>query len=157
VVDVAAIGAKDGLMAEETADDGESGIEEGNGEGQKGGGHAEDGGGFLTPEQPIAPRRNPLRRLPQSPRKTVAGLKFYRRKPRRAAASGGGGEGQRNIVLEQGRHQSGESGEESGAGGQTIDAIDEVERIGAAYWPKDGGGPPHEYSHLGQSWARETE
>src|ERR1039458_847668 len=29
-----------------------------------------------------------MRRLPQSPKKTVAGLKLYRRKPRRAAARG---------------------------------------------------------------------
>ena len=49
VVDVAAIGPKDGLMAEETANDGESGIEEGNGKSQEGGSHAEDGGGFRTP------------------------------------------------------------------------------------------------------------
>ena len=53
-MDVAAIGAEDGLVSEETADDGEPGIEKWNRECHQGRSHAEDGGGFLAPEDSVA-------------------------------------------------------------------------------------------------------
>src|ERR1700676_2790355 len=53
VVDVAAIGAEDGLASEETADNGETGIQERNRKRDQGRGHAQDGGGFLAPENTV--------------------------------------------------------------------------------------------------------
>lgn len=46
-MNVAAVGAEDGLKGEKAACDGEGGIEEGNSQGNQGSGHAEDGGCLL--------------------------------------------------------------------------------------------------------------
>jgi hypothetical protein len=53
VVDMAAVGAEDGLASEETADDGETGIQERNRKRDQGRGHAQDRGGFLAPENTV--------------------------------------------------------------------------------------------------------
>src|ERR1035437_9709579 len=91
VVDVSAIGPKDGLMAEETADDGESGIEEGNGEGQEGGSHAEDGGGFRTPEQPIAAEEETDEEAASIAQKDGGGTEVVSQEAEEGGSEGGGG------------------------------------------------------------------
>src|SRR6202041_921796 len=52
VVNVPMIGTEDGLSPEETADDGDAGIQKRDRECDQGGGHAQDGGAFLAPANP---------------------------------------------------------------------------------------------------------
>ena len=74
VMDMAAVPAKDGLATEKAPRDGEGGIEERDGQRNEGSGHAEQRGRFWDQMMPKHPRRKPMLRLPESPRKIEAGL-----------------------------------------------------------------------------------
>src|ERR1019366_9520910 len=126
-------------MAEETADDGEPGIEERNGKGQEGGSHAEHSGGFLTPEQPIAAEEEADEEAAAIAQKDGGGIEVVAQKAEESGSEGGSGEGQRNIVLEQGRYQSGEGGEESDSSGEAIAPTDAAE-IDTGSEDQDGSG-----------------
>ena len=144
MVDMAAIRAKDGLATEKAARDGEGGIEEGDGEGEEGSGHAEEGGGFLGPDDAEASQEEANGNAAAIAHKDGGVGEVIGEKTEEGAEEGDSDEGQGVVASEQGAQEGGGGGEEANTYGEAIEAIDEVEGIGAGDEPKhgEGEGPP---------------
>ena len=82
-----------------------------------------------------------MKRLPESPRKIVAGLKLKRRKPRIAPARAMVMTVTSEWPVEQGHDEGDQRREQGGAGGQTVETVNQVERVGDGQDPQDGEGP----------------
>src|SRR5690349_17561711 len=87
VMDVLAVGGEDGASADEAPDDGECSLQDGQSKRNHRMATATMVGAFWAPASVMALSKNPMKRLPESPRKMVAGLKLKRRNPTIAPAS----------------------------------------------------------------------
>lgn len=138
VVDVAVIGAEDGLTSEETADDGEAGIQERNRECDQGRGHAEDGGGFLAPENAVTAQKEADREAARVAQEDGGRIEVEAQDGQESSSERNGGNGQLNVVHEESGYQSGCGDEETDTSSQAVHSIDKIECICAADQPKYG-------------------
>ena len=117
VVDVAVIGAEDGLSPEETADDGDAGIQKWNRECDQGRGHAQDGGAFLAPENAVTAQKEADKEAARVAQENGSRIEVESENAQESASEGNHGNGQRNVMVEESGYQSGDGGEETDTGG----------------------------------------
>ena len=139
-MDVATVGGEDGLPAQEPSNHNERGVEQGNEEGQERSSHAQDGGGFLAPEDAVAAQQETEEEAAGIAQEDGGGVEVVAQESDEGADQGRGGEGERNVGLEERGGEHGGGGEEPETGGEAIDAVNQVERIGAEDEPADGQG-----------------
>ena len=138
VVDVAAVGAEDGLASEETAGDGEAGVQKWDRECDQGGGHAQNGGGFLAPENAVAAQKKADQEAARVAQKNGSRIEVEAQKAQEGSSERNGRNGEWNVVLEEGGNQDGGCCEQTNAGGKAVHSIDEVEGICTADQPEYG-------------------
>ena len=98
VVDMAVIGAEDGLASEETADDGEAGIQKRNRECDQGRSHAQDGGGFLAPENAVTAQEEANKEAARVTQENGGRIEVEAQNAQESSSEGNGGNGQSNVV-----------------------------------------------------------
>src|ERR1019366_10344759 len=140
MMDVVSVGGEDGLPAQEPSNDDQRGVEQGNEESQERSGHAQDGGGFLAREDAVAAQQETEEEAAGIAQEDGGGVEVVAQESDEGADQGRGGEGERNVGLEERGGEHGGGGEEPETGGEAIDAVNQVERVGAEDEPADGQG-----------------
>src|ERR1035437_2300902 len=138
MMDMAAVRAKDGLVTEKAPRDGEGGIEEGDGQRNEGSGHAEEGDGFLGPDDAEASEEEADRQATAIAHKDGRGAKVVGEKSEEGAEKGSGHKSQGDVAGEEGAQEGGGCGKQAHAGGEAIEAIDEIKGVGTSDEPKHG-------------------
>jgi len=138
VMDVAAVGGEDGLPSQEPSSHDEGGIEKRDEERQERGGHPQDGGGFLAPENAVAAEQETEEEAAGVSQEDRGRTEVVAQESEECTDQGRSGKGERNVGLEERGDQHGGSSEDPETGGEAIDAIDQIERIGTKNEPPDG-------------------
>src|ERR1035441_9664392 len=144
MVNVGAGGGENGLTAQGKPGDSEGGIQKGDGHGDEGRGHAEEGGGFLAPDDPEATQEEADGQTAAIAHEDGGWTGGGGKECEKGAEKRSGYESQGDVAGEEGAEEGGGGGKQAHAGGEAIEAIDEVEGIDAADQPEDGEGdlPP---------------
>src|SRR5438046_2751572 len=137
-MNVSAIGRKNRLLIEKPPRDGQRGIEERNGKGHEWRSHAQDSGRLLAPQNSVAAEQEPHKEAARIAEKDGRRVEVVTQKTKETAGQRDCGKRQRNIVLQQSGYQRRYGGEQADSGSQTIDAVDQVDGIGATDQPQHG-------------------
>src|SRR5260370_3166565 len=135
VVNMTAVGGEDGLLAEEAADDGQGGVQQRDGQGDHGRGHAEDSGRLFAPQDSIASQQEADQQAAGVAQENCRRVEVVTQESEQCAGERNGCEGHWYIFLQQRGQQHGDGCKESHAGSESIDAVDEVEHVGAGEQP----------------------
>ena len=135
-MDVAAISAKDGRVAEKATTDGQGDIDERESKGHEWSGHAEEGPAVLAPNKAEAAEHKAHGEAAAVAEKDGGRAEVVAEKGEQAAAQGNGGHREAHVAVEDGCKERGDDGEEADTGGETVESVDEVEGVAAADQPQ---------------------
>ena len=138
VVNVVAVGAEDRLAPDEAARDGDAGVEERHREGHQRRGHAQRGGRLLAPDGAEAAEDEADGQAAGVAEKDRCRVEVEVKKGEQRADERSGRQRQRRIVVNERGGKRGEGREQPDAGGKAVDAVNQIERVGAGDEPGDG-------------------
>lgn len=113
MVDVAVIGGEDGLVSEETAEDGDTSIQKWNRKCNKGRSHAQDSGGFLAPEDAVAAQEEADQEAAGIAKENRGRIEVEAQNAQESSSERNSGNGQSNVVSEESGYQRGQGCEET--------------------------------------------
>jgi len=116
-MDVPVIGAEDGLVSEEAADNREPGIQERNRECNQRCGHGQNCGGFLAPDYGITAQKKADKEAARVAKENGGRIKVEAQNGYESSSEGEGGNSQCNVVIEESGNQNGYGGQETDTGG----------------------------------------
>jgi len=144
------------LLADEPAAYGDGGIEQWDRECHERGSHPQNRGRFLTRDYAETAEEEADEQATGITKKDTCRVEIVTKEAEERANQGRGSKGERDVVLQEGRNKSCAGSEKPQAGGESVNAIDEVQCIGAKQQPKhrERKAPPRvdmEAARIGQT------
>ena len=137
VVNVSPVGRENGFVAKETPENTEAHFKQRQGERHGRGRHAQHGCGFLAPNDAVGPQQESDQQAAAIAQKDRRRIEIVEKEGDQCADQRRCRQGQRNIPLQNRRYDRGQGGHHADSGGESVDPVDQVERIGAKHQPPD--------------------
>lgn len=148
VVNVLAVGGEDGTSADQAAENGERGFEDGQSERNYRDGDSDDGGRFLGTFESEGAEQESDEEAAGISEENCGGIEVVAQKAKDGAGESDGHHGDEGVTVQERDDEGHESGEQGGTGGEAVEAVDQVEGVGDGEDPQDGEGQAHKPREL---------
>ena len=148
VMDVFAVGGEDGASADQAANDGERRFQNRQAERHDRDGDGDNGGSFLRAFERQGAEHESDEEAAGVSQEDRGGIEVEAQEAEDRAGQGDGHHRDQRRSAQQGHDESDQSREQGGAGGETIEAVNQVEGVGDGQDPQNGDGPSDEPGQL---------